>query len=74
MQYEALLEGDWRPIARYDTAHGFAHKDLIHPDGKEEKQSLYFPDYNLAFTFAIQDLKISWPWYRSAYEGELLKR
>lgn len=27
------------------------------PSGKEEKQPLYLPDYNLAFTFAIQDLK-----------------
>ena len=73
VQYEALLKGDWRPIVRYDTAHGFAHKDLIHPDGEEEKQPLYFPGYNLAFTFAIQDLKISWSWYRRAYEEELKK-
>lgn len=71
VQYEALLKGDWRPIVRYDTAHGFTHKDLIHPGGEAEKQPLYFPDYNLAFTFAIQDLKISWSWYRRAYEEEL---
>lgn len=71
VQYEALLKGDWRPIVRYDTAHGFTHKDLIHPGGEAEKQPLYFPDYNLAFTFAVQDLKISWSWYRRAYEEEL---
>jgi hypothetical protein len=46
VQYEALLGGVWRPIVRYDTAHGFAHKDLIHPSGREDKQPLYFPDYS----------------------------
>jgi hypothetical protein len=71
VQYEAFLRDDWRPIVRYDTAHGFAHKDLIHPGGETEKQPLYLPDYNMAFTFAIQDLKISWSWYRKAYEEEL---
>lgn len=71
VQYEALIGGQWRPIVRYDTSHGFAHKDLLHPSGREEKQPLYFPDYNLAFTFAIQDLKIAWTWYRRAYEEEL---
>lgn len=71
VQYEALFGRLWRPIVRYDTAHGFAHKDLIHPSGREDKQPLYFPDYNLAFTFAVQDLKISWTWYRRAYEEEL---
>jgi len=29
VQYEALLKGKWRPIVRYDTSHGFAHKDII---------------------------------------------
>jgi len=73
VQYEALIENKWRPIIRYDTSHGFAHKDIIHYDGVQEKQPLYFPDLNMAFTFAIQDLKISWRWYRMAYERELGK-
>lgn len=71
VQYEALLKGEWRPIVRYDTAHGFSHKDLLHPGGAEDKQPLYFPDYNVALTFAIQDLKMAWPLYRSAYEEEM---
>jgi len=25
------------PVLRYDTAHGYAHKDLIKPDGAKEK-------------------------------------
>jgi hypothetical protein len=72
-QYEALFRDEWRPIVRYDTSHGFAHKDIIHYDGDQEKQPLYFPDLNIAFTFAVQDLKISWRWYRMAYTKEMEK-
>jgi hypothetical protein len=71
VQYEAFIENEWCPIVRYDTSHGFAHKDIMHHDGKQEKQPLYFPNLNMAFTFAIQDLKISWRWYRIAYEKEM---
>ncbi len=70
-QYEAYIKNEWRNIVRYDTSHGFAHKDLIHPNGITDKQPLPFTDFNVAFTFAIQDLKISWKWYRIAYEKEL---
>ena len=73
VQYEALIENKWRAIIRYDNSHGFAHKDIIHYNGEQEKQPLYFPDLNIAFTFAIQDLKISWRWYRMAYEKEMEK-
>jgi hypothetical protein len=71
VQYEALINERWRPIVRYDTSHGFAHKDIIHFRDEEDKQPLYFQDFNMAFTFAIQDLKTSWKWYRMAYEREM---
>lgn len=71
VQYEALINHKWCPIVRYDTSHSFTHKDIIHPDGKKEKQPLCFQTFNAAFTFAIQDIKISWKWYRMAYEKEL---
>jgi hypothetical protein len=71
VQYEALIAGQWHPIVRYDTSHGFAHKDTLHPDGREDKQPLPFPSYNVAFTFAVQDLKASWHWYRTGYEREM---
>ncbi len=71
VQYEAIIKHKWCPIVRYDTSHGFAHKDIIYPDGKKEKQPLYFQTFNAALTFAIQDIKILWKWYRIAYEKEL---
>ena len=71
VQYEALINNKWREIIRYDTRHGFAHKDVIHPNGKKDKQPLFIQDYNAAFTFAMDDLKTSWAWYRRGYEMEL---
>ena len=68
VQYEALIQGEWKAIVRYDTAHRFAHKDILHPDGSADKQPINFPNLNLAFTFAVQDLKSLWRWYRYGYE------
>jgi hypothetical protein len=36
VQYEIFINDKWCPVVRYDTAHGYAHKDLIHPDGSKE--------------------------------------
>jgi len=71
VQYEAFLANQWCPIVRYDTAHGFAHRDVMHPNAPAEKQSIVFTDYNQAFTYAIQDIKHSWEQYRAQYEGEI---
>ncbi len=71
VQYEAFLSNQWCPIVRYDTAHGFAHRDVMHPNAPAEKQSINFTDYNQVFTYAIQDIKHSWKQYRARYEGEI---
>jgi hypothetical protein len=68
VQYEALILGEWQPIVRYDTAHGFAHKDMMKADGGTIKQPLFFETYNLAFTYATIDLKINWKKYREDFE------
>lgn len=73
VQYEALLNETWNPIVRYDTAHGFSHRDFIWPTGRVEKQPLFFDSYNMAFTFASLDLKANWAQYRNAYEREMKK-
>lgn len=73
VQYEAMISEQWQPIVRYDTSHGFAHKDIIRPDGETIKQPLYFETYNLAFTFATLDLKANWKHYRDSFEKEIEK-
>ena len=71
VQYKAYLEGNWCPIVRFDTAHGFAHRDLMHPDGRVDKEPLPWETYSVALTFATQELKAHWRAYRQRYEGEL---
>lgn len=73
VQYEAFIENNWYPIIRYDTSHGFAHIDIMFPDGRVDKQPIYFPTYNLAFTYATQNLKKFWRQYREGYERRMKK-
>ncbi|MDI6792992.1 MAG: hypothetical protein QME81_09020 [bacterium] len=71
VQYEAFIETLWHPIVRYDTAHGFAHIDVMFPDGRIDKQPIYSPSYSLAFTYATQDLRGHWREYRRRYERRM---
>ncbi|MBT3878603.1 MAG: hypothetical protein HOI47_28650 [Candidatus Scalindua sp.] len=68
VQYEARISAKWRQIVRYDTAHGFAHKDIMKADGETIKLPLFFETYNLAFTYATIDLKANWKKYRENFE------
>ena len=73
VQYETLISEEWRPVVRYDTAHGFTHRDLIKANGEVVKQPLFFETYNMAFTHATLDLKINWRQYKESLEKELRK-
>ena len=56
VQYEIFFEARWVPIVRYDISHGYAHKDLINPDGSKEKIFLGVADLNEALTLADIDI------------------
>jgi len=70
VQLEIQFKGDWKPIIRYDTAHGFAHRDAYHPDGRVEKTPLAMGDYNSILTFAEFDLRTNWELYRERFLRE----
>ncbi len=70
VQYEAHIRGKWRAVVRYDTAHGFPHRDMMHPRRSADKVALAISDLNAAMTFAIQDVQALWPAYRETYERE----
>ena len=72
VQYLAFLQGTWKPIVRFDTAHGRAHMDLDHPDGTQDTKELPIQEYNAALTWAIEELRTRWEFYRERYERELL--
>jgi hypothetical protein len=67
VQYETRIRDVWYPVVRYDTAHGFAHRDLLNSDGSVEKTPLFNQDYNDALTFAESDLKINWEYYKRKF-------
>jgi hypothetical protein len=73
VQYEAYIQGKWHTIVRYNTAHGFAHRDVMHPDRTETKTSFHHWDYAEVLTYGERDLKQNWASYRKAYEREFLK-
>ena len=71
VQYEAFIQGAWHPVVRYDTAHNFPHRDLLHPDQSQDK-TLY-PGSTLAevLTIGQEDIKRNWRAYRARYEKEM---
>ena len=71
IQYEAYIDDTWQAIVRYDTAHGFPHKDILHPDETENKKT--FPGYSNTevLTFGQTDIRRNWKHYRRNYEREM---
>jgi hypothetical protein len=74
VQYEAQILNNWYAIIRYDTRHGFAHRDLMHSDGSVDKEPLSWENYNLSLTYTTEDLKHNWQKYRQRFEEELNER
>jgi hypothetical protein len=71
VQYELKIGDEWYPVVRYDTAHGFAHKDILSYKGNAEKERIPFNNFNLALTFAENDLRNNWENYRNNFLREV---
>lgn len=67
VQYELYVRRRWYPVVRYDTAHGFAHRDLMDFNGVKSKTPLFTSDYNEALTFAESDIKSNWEIYKTRF-------
>lgn len=70
VQLEVLVGGQWRAVLRYDTVHGFAHRDLLHADGTVEKTPVGKQSFDEALTFAEEDLRENWRLYRERFLNE----
>ena len=68
VQLECRFNGEWVPIVRYDTHHGFAHRDTLHTFREATKTEMPVCNYNEGLTFAIRDLSTNWETYRRRYE------
>src|SRR5438128_8424064 len=75
LRFTAQLEiehgGNWVPVVRYDNAHGFCHRDELHPDGTQNKTPIFVGDNNQTFTHAIEELRANWQNHRSRFLGEI---
>ena len=71
VQYEAEIGGRWRPLVRYDMAHGFLHRDVIGPDGTEEKLKIPYANLGEALQEALEELHRQWEFYRRVYEERM---
>jgi len=69
VQYETRLEGKWLPVVRYDTEHGYAHRDIMDKKGNKRKTPIFTEDYNEALTFAEYDIKSNWRIFKDAFLG-----
>lgn len=72
VQYETTIAGERAPVVRYDSAHGFAHRDVLNRDGiiiekVDLGEGLTFAD---ALNFGQQDIRQNWRTYRQAFFGE----
>ena len=63
VQLELKIEDKWYPVVRYDTAHNLSHQDIYRRDGGIDKIPLGISDYNIAMTFAEEELKKNWEIY-----------
>lgn len=70
LQLETKIDDKWFPVVRYDTAHGFAHRDILTIKGDVKKTPLFNQDYNDALTFAEGDLKSNWEYYKKRFLEE----
>ena len=67
VQYETFINGKWFHVVRYDTSHGFAHRDLFDIKGKKRKTPLFIIDRSDALTFAENDIKNNWEIYKQRF-------
>lgn len=58
-QLELWIDDRWRPVVRYDTAHGQAHRDTLDWDGRVTDKRWLDPtrSYNESLQQAIDDLR-----------------
>ena len=71
VQLEIRHADRWHAAVRYDNAHGFCHRDTIHPDGTREKTPVFYGEPNNTFTLAIDDVRANWPAHHARFLTEV---
>ena len=71
VQLEYFIDDKWYPVIRYDTAHQFAHCDILRPDGSQEKHPMPVSDFSEALTYAQKDIMVNFYRYCTRFRGWL---
>ena len=68
INYVATVTGKDHSVVRYDTRHGFPHKDVMGRDDRvERKEPLPDREWHTLVDIAIDDLKANWQTYRRRF-------
>lgn len=68
VQYETKIKERWCAVVRYDCQHGFFHRDILNPKGEKIKQPISIQNLKDALTYAEQDIKDRWEWYKEKFK------
>ena len=68
VQLEYFISEKWYPVIRYDTAHKLAHRDVLHPDGTQDKRPMPVNDFNEALTYAQKDIRANFRRYCARFK------
>lgn len=68
VQLECFINEKWCPVVRYDTAHEFAHCDILRPDGSQDKRPMPVSDFNEALTYAQKDIMANFRRYCTRFK------
>lgn len=71
VQYESKIKDKWYPIVRYDCSHGYFHRDILSPKGEETKNPIPIQNLKDALTYAEQDIRDRWEWYKERFQRRM---
>ncbi|HET8524990.1 MAG TPA: hypothetical protein VFL82_17285 [Thermomicrobiales bacterium] len=71
IQYEPWIEGKFRPVVRFDNAHGTPHRDVLDWDGNTITKDWDWEgvalDDGAAMNLALDELRRDWETYRADF-------
>ena len=72
VQYETTIDGERVPVARYDSAHDFAHRDLLDRRGRviDKRPIPGNPTFKEGLEIGRRDLLDNWRRYRANFLGD----
>jgi len=72
VQLEVKTKDFWKVVLRYDTFHGYAHKDCYDIEGKCKKINLSI-GFDDSMTIADEDIDENWEFYREKFlKGDIV--